>query len=141
MTPCSFDIRDFAPAGVAEEDGWHRMDIRFVVSRETAGSTEATMWRTFFPAGAAHKKHVHTEADEILYGIRGRGAQGIGDKEYLVEPGVAIFIPKGAVHWMRNLSGDEPFEIVGVYAGVGSLEESGYVYVGEIEEADRTLRA
>lgn len=140
MARYRFDIRDFAPAGVAEEDGWHQMDIRFMVTRETAGSARAAWWRTYFAPGGQHRKHIHTECDEILYGIRGRGAQGIGDTEYLVEPGVAIFIPKGAVHWMRNYSDKEPLEIVGVYAGAGDLAESGYVYVGEIDEADWTLR-
>ena len=139
MPRYAVNIEEFAPAGVREEQGWHQMDIRFIVTRETVGSTQAAWWRTVFPPGAAHRKHIHHQSDEILYGICGRGAQGIGDTEVLVEPGVAVFIPKGAVHWMRNLSETEPLEIVGIYAGVGSLEESGYEYVGEICPQDRRL--
>lgn len=140
MARYSFDVEDFAPAGVKKEEGWRKMDIRFIVTRETAGSTDAAWWRTLFPPGAAHEKHIHHECDEILYGICGRGAQGVGDEEHEVRPGVAIFIPKGMVHWMRNLSDTEPLEIVGIYAGVGSLEESGYEFVGDIEETDMKIK-
>ncbi len=134
-----FDVRDFTPAAVTEEEGWHKMDIRFLVTEETAGSGDAAWWRTVFPPGAAHKKHIHHDADEIVYGIRGRGAEGIDDEECLIEPGVAVYIPKGKVHWTRNLSGTEELEVVGIYAGVGSLEASGYEYIGEVQEADKTI--
>jgi hypothetical protein len=43
------------------------------------------------------------------------------------------------VHWFRNLDESEPVEIVGVYAPAGSLEGSGYKYVGEVEDEHRKV--
>ncbi len=35
-------------------------------------------------------------------------------------------VEKGAVHWLRNVSEDEPIEAVGGNLAVGSLDEAGY---------------
>jgi mannose-6-phosphate isomerase-like protein (cupin superfamily) len=136
-----FDIADFAPAGVREEDGWHQMDIRFTVTKDTAGAEQVVFFRTVFPPGtSAHKKHIHTKADEIMYVVRGRAAQGVDDEEFDVPVGCGVYIPMGAVHWTRNMSDTEPMELVGVYTRVGSLEESGYQYIGEVQEKDRQVK-
>ncbi|MFQ5830113.1 MAG: hypothetical protein ACE5JD_13300 [Candidatus Methylomirabilia bacterium] len=42
-------------------------------------------------------------------------------------------------HWTRNLSPTEELELVGTYTEVGSLEDSGYVYDGEVTEKDRKI--
>jgi hypothetical protein len=39
-------------------------------------------------------------------------------------------------HWLVNLGRIEPLEVVGVYVGAGGVEETGYVYTGEVTEAD-----
>jgi len=41
---------------------------------------------------------------------------------------------------MYNLSKTEPLEVIGVYIGAGSVEETGYVYSGDVTEADLTVR-
>ena len=38
-------------------------------------------------------------------------------------------------------SSTEPLEVIGVYTGAGSVEESGYVYTGDVTEADLKLTA
>ncbi len=133
-------IDEVDPAPVKTEDGWRKMDIRFIITEETTGSKEICAWRTVFAPGAAHERHLHTESAEVIYGIRGRGAQGIGDREYELKPGVAMIIPKAEVHWLRNLNKDEPLEIFGVYTNCGSLDGSGYRFVGAIRPADCTLK-
>ena len=132
-------VTEMAPAAVAAKDGWRQMDIRFLINRDNAGAEEACFWRTVFPPGAAHERHAHPRAAEILYVISGTGAAGNEDGEVEVSAGSAIYVPAGAVHWFRNLDEAEPVEVVGVYAPAGSLEDAGYDYVGEITEEHRQL--
>jgi quercetin dioxygenase-like cupin family protein len=127
-------IDEVEPAPVRREDGWRDMDIRFVIRTDNADSSEVCFWRTVFPPGAAHERHYHPHAAEVLYVLRGRGAAGTGEEEHEILPGMAQYIPKGAVHWLRNLDQEEELEIVGCYAPAGNLDEAGYVFVSDITE-------
>jgi quercetin dioxygenase-like cupin family protein len=132
-------VSDVESAPVKLEDGWRDMDIRWIVSETNAGSKEVCFWRTIFPPGAAHERHLHPNAAEVLYVIRGRGAAGTEDEEHEVTPGTVQYIPPGAVHWLRNLDENEELEIVGCYAPAGSLEDAGYEYVSEITDEYRKV--
>src|SRR5947209_5353159 len=116
-------VSEVPPAGVRADAGWQGVDIRWLVSSETAGSKELCFWRTVFPPGAAHTRHIHPNAAEALFVIRGRGAAGTEDEEHEVGAGTAVYVPKGVVHWFRNV-GDEELELVGCYAPAGSLEDA-----------------
>ncbi len=143
MTGPHFQIRvsDVKPAPVQARDGWRDMDIRFLVHRENAGANEVCFWRTVFGPGAAHERHVHPKAAEVLYVVRGRGAAGTGDEEHEIVEGSAQYIPPGAVHWFRNPGESQSVEIVGCYAPAGSLQDAGYVYVGEITAEYRQVKS
>jgi hypothetical protein len=41
---------------------------------------------------------------------------------------------------MCNASKTEPLEVIGVYTGAGSLEETGYAYTGEVTQPDMKVR-
>jgi quercetin dioxygenase-like cupin family protein len=131
--PPVLNYRRVRPAPMRRGAGWAKMDIRFIATDRTMGSRAACFWRTVFPPGAAHHKHLHARADEIFYMIRGRGMHGLGDREYPVRAGDVFYIPRGEVHWMRNVDPRHPVELVGVYVGAPNLRATGYVYVGEIE--------
>jgi quercetin dioxygenase-like cupin family protein len=133
-------VDELEPAGVAREDGWRKMDIRFF-GGAVNGSKNACFFRTIFPPGAAHERHYHPNADEFIYVISGRAALGTEDEEHEVTAGGMDFVPAGKVHWARNLDQNEPVELVGIYVGGGSLEEAGYEYVGEITEEYRKAGA
>ena len=45
-------------------------------------------------------------------------------------------IPKVFEHFMDNLSKTEPLKAIGIYVGAGSVEETGYAYMGDVTEAD-----
>lgn len=124
-------IEEIAPAPVRRDQGWREMDIRFVTESMT-GCGRLGFFRTVFRPGAAHERHFHPNADEFLYVIRGRAAVGAEDEENEATPGTIQIIPAGKVHWLRNLDPEQPVEIVGGYLGVGSLEEAGYEFVGDI---------
>jgi quercetin dioxygenase-like cupin family protein len=132
-------VDEMAPADVTVEEGWRKMDIRFIVSNVSGGSRSVCFWRTVFPPGAAHERHYHPNAEEVLYVLRGRGAAGTEDEEHEVTPGTAQLIPAGCVHWLRNLSETEELEIVGCYAPAAGLEEAGYVFVSQITDEYRQV--
>jgi hypothetical protein len=41
---------------------------------------------------------------------------------------------------MYNLSKTEPLEAIGIYIGAGSVEETGYAYMGDVTETDIKAR-
>jgi quercetin dioxygenase-like cupin family protein len=125
-------VDEIPPAPVPQEKGWRDMDIRFIATRELSGSGAVCLFRTVFPPGAAHEKHVHPNADEFIYVISGRAGAGCEGDEFEVGAGSVQIVPKGRVHWLRNLDPQMPVELVGGYLGVGSLEEAGYEFVGVV---------
>ncbi|HZV49676.1 MAG TPA: cupin domain-containing protein [Candidatus Dormibacteraeota bacterium] len=130
--PLLVHVDEVPSAPVRDEEGWHGLDIRFLVGEERGGVRSACLFRTLFPAGAAHRPHRHPRADEVLYVVRGRATVGAEGEEREVPAGTAQFVPAGAVHWLRN-QGAETVEVVGAYLGVGSLAEAGYEPVPEVE--------
>ena len=68
------------------------------------------------------------------------GLAGAGPDRAEVRGGHVHYIPKGVEHFMHNLSQTEPLEVIGIYVGAGSVEETGYVYTGEVTEADIKAR-
>ena len=130
-------IDDVKPSKMDEKEGWSITDFRMPIGRHT-GSPTALFWAKFMP-GAVHKKHRHENCEELYYVIRGHGLAGAGPDRAEVRGGHVHYIPKGVEHFMHNLSKTEPLEVIGVYIGAGSVEETGYVYTGDVTEADLQL--
>jgi mannose-6-phosphate isomerase-like protein (cupin superfamily) len=126
---------EIQPARVKAEDGWRQLNIKFLLSRETVGCESAVLFKTVFNAAAAHDKHLHHRADELVYVIEGRGRHGQGDEEWDVGPGDSYFIPRGMPHWAYGTDADNPLTLVGVWVGGGSLEDTGYQLVERIGSA------
>ena len=131
-------IDDVKPAQMNAKDGWSITDFRLPIGRHN-GSPTTLFWAKFMP-GAVHKKHRHDHCEELYYVVRGHGLAGAGPDHAEVRGGHVHYIPKGVEHFMHNLSRTEPLEVIGIYAGAGSVEETGYVYTGEVTEADLKSR-
>ncbi|MBI3045223.1 MAG: cupin domain-containing protein [Betaproteobacteria bacterium] len=131
-------IDDVKPVRMSAKDGWSITDFRMPIGRHN-GSPTTLFWAKFMP-GAVHKKHRHESCEEIYYVIRGRGLAGAGPDRAEVRGGHVHYIPKGVEHFFCNLSTTEPLEAIGVYVGAGSVEETGYVYTGEVSETDIKAR-
>jgi mannose-6-phosphate isomerase-like protein (cupin superfamily) len=131
-------IDDVKPAQMNAKDGWSITDFRIPIGRHN-GSPTTLFWAKFMP-GAVHKKHRHDNCEELYYVIRGHGLAGAGPDRAEVRGGHVHYIPKGVEHFMHNLSKSEPLEVIGIYVGAGSVAETGYVYTGEVSEADLALR-
>jgi quercetin dioxygenase-like cupin family protein len=127
-------VSDIAPAPVTADQGWRKMDIRFIVTRDNSGRDSVCVFRTLFEPGAAHEIHTHPGADEFLYVASGRCMLGAGDTEYEAGPGTLQLIPAGKKHWLRNTDPFESVELIGGYTNVGSLEEAGYDFIDHLKD-------
>jgi mannose-6-phosphate isomerase-like protein (cupin superfamily) len=128
------NVEDTPPEKMEEKEGWSITDFRLPISKKNGGTT--TVFRAKFMPGAVHKKHRHDNCEEIYYVISGHGLVGAGDDRAEVRGGHFHFIPKGVEHWAYNLSETEPLEVIGLYIDAGSVEETGYVYTGDVTEED-----
>lgn len=120
-------------------EGWGMSDFRLPIGRHN-GSSSALYWAKLAP-GEAHHKHRLDNCEELYYVISGHGAVGAGADRAEVRGGHVHHIPKGVERFMYNLSKTEPLEVIGVYTGAGSIEEAGYVYTGDITDADLRVAA
>ncbi len=131
-------LDDVPPENMDEGDGWSITDFRLPISKRNGSAT--TLFRARFMPGAVHKKHRHENCEEIYYIISGHALAGAGPDRVEVRGGHFHYIPQGVEHWLHNLSETEPVEAVGIYIGSGSVEDTGYVYMGDVTEADLKAR-
>lgn len=68
------------------------------VIEEEYGAKKIQIVNVKFASGARNRFHTHSNA-QILYVTEGRGIVASKEKEYIVTPGMAIFIPPGEEHW------------------------------------------
>ncbi len=99
-----------------------------LVDKDTAGAEDITFAYCRFEAKTSmHKKHIHKDAEEVIYILSGRGMSGIGDREMEMGKGDTMFVPRGEVHWFHNPF-DEPVEMLFIYTRP-SLKSAGYEVV------------
>ena len=130
----SVNERDIQPARVKRDEGWREMNIKWLLGEETVGLKSGVLFKAVIKAGAAHEKHLHQKADELVYIISGKGRHGLGDEEWDIGPGDAYLNPRGIVHWSYGTDPNDPLTLVGVYLGAGSLEDTGYEFVKRLEK-------
>lgn len=96
-----------------------------LIDESTVGAEDITFGHSKFePHTSIHKKHLHGEAEEIMYILKGRGISGVNDTETEISAGDTVWVPRGAVHWFYNPF-DEPCEFIFIYTRK-SLKDAGY---------------
>ncbi|MBI4192694.1 MAG: cupin domain-containing protein [Betaproteobacteria bacterium] len=130
----SLNERDIQPARVKRDEGWREMNIKWLLGEKTVGIKSAVLFKAVIKAGAAHEKHLHHKADELVYIISGKGRHGLGDEEWDIGPGDAYLNPREIVHWSYGTDQNDPLILVGVYVGAGSLEDTGYEFVEALND-------
>ena len=101
---------------------------------ESVENPQMTMSRVVIPPGARNQRHFHTNCDAGMHILKGRLKMFFGPDydlaEGIAEEGDFVFVPKGIIHGMMNLSDAEPAEIVACYGnGVGHKKDAGTVYM------------
>ena len=109
------------------ERGWHDMDVKWLITKETMGTTKTVVGRTFFPPGSKHALHRHPNAEEWEYIISGEGIKHVGKDSIVMRAGDLVFCPQNEYHGLENPAGNtEPLVTIWGYCGAGSLEDAGY---------------
>lgn len=112
------------------KNGWSITDFRLPFS--TKNNSDSAVFHATFLSGAVHRKHIHENCDEYYYVVSGEGLAGAGEERDVVRGGHFHYIPRGVEHWLVNTSKEQPLIVVGIYVGAGSVEETGYIYTGDV---------
>jgi uncharacterized RmlC-like cupin family protein len=110
---------------LTEDEGWIRMLVQFVISKENGGASKLAFGRTVLPPGARHDVHRHFGVDEAVYVQSGRGVIRNGDDQLPVSEGDVLFSPQGVWHGIWNNS-DEETVLIWAWGGASSIEAAGY---------------
>jgi quercetin dioxygenase-like cupin family protein len=118
-----------ADTSLKEQEGWHRMDVRWLITGESVGSKMTVVGRTTMPPGvkAQHAWHRHPNAEEWELVIQGLGVKHVGEESFYIRPGDVAFVPRDAYHGLENASETETLVTVWGYCGACSLEQAGYI--------------
>ncbi len=108
------------------DEGWVDMEVRWLITNETIGSTQTVVGRTMLKPGSKHDIHRHANAEEWEYIISGSAIKHVGDDRVDLTAGDVVFVPAGVFHGLENASNSEPLVTVWGYSGAASLEEAGY---------------
>ena len=112
-----------------EERGWHRMDVRWLVTGQNMDSKQTVVGRTIMPPGvkSQHAIHRHPNAEEWEYITSGVARKHVGDETFVLRAGELAFIPRNVYHGLENASDTEALVTLWGYCGASSLEEAGYI--------------
>jgi len=78
--------------------------IKIVFTPETANTKNLIFDIGNFRPGDGLKTHLHPESEEVYYVTNGTGTVYVGKEkeEVQIEPGMAIYIPPGVAHGIKN---------------------------------------
>jgi quercetin dioxygenase-like cupin family protein len=112
-----------------EERGWHKMDVRWLVTGKNTDSKQTVVGRTIMPPGvkSRHAIHRHPNAEEWEYIVSGVARKQVGNDTFVLRAGELAFIPRNVYHGLENASDTEPLVTLWGYCGASSLEEAGYI--------------
>ena len=113
-----------------ESTGWDNMVVRWIVTKDTVGSTDHVVGMTVFPPGSRHHFHRHPNAEEAQYIISGSGIARLGDVDIQQREGDTVFVPRNEIHGFWN-NADTDCVMIWTYGGAASLEDAGFVRVDD----------
>jgi quercetin dioxygenase-like cupin family protein len=125
-------------AGIPER-GWIDMDVRWLVTKDSVGSSQTVFGITYFPPGSRHEVHRHPNVEEVEYLISGSGIAYVDDDAIALGAGEAVFVPRNAYHGFENDS-DAEAVMAWCYSGAPSLEDAGFVTQQEDRAASQLGR-
>jgi mannose-6-phosphate isomerase-like protein (cupin superfamily) len=96
-----------------------------IIDKERVGAEDITFaYCRFDGKMSLHKKHIHQDAEEIMYILSGQGIGGVKDQQFEMKKGDTAWVPRGSVHWFYNPF-EEPCEMLFVYTR-SALQSAGY---------------
>ena len=96
--------------------------LRWVVTQENTGAQHCTMAVIrVAPGSRVRPAHSHPNGEEIIYILNGHGRVLLDGEVQAVKAGCAVLFPKGKIHMLENLSGEE-MKVACFFAPPTSLE-------------------
>jgi oxalate decarboxylase/phosphoglucose isomerase-like protein (cupin superfamily) len=93
--------------------------IKWLVTPDTVTDATSSFGEVVINPEKGHERHVHPDADEVLYVIEGTGRQTVGDApEFDIAAGDAIWVAKGSMHSTFN-TGWKPLRLIATYTPGG----------------------
>ena len=110
------------------------LTIGLGIDSKTVGMPiKMSMARVVIPTRGRNQRHYHINTDTGFHLLKGRLKWFLGPdhemEEVIVEAGDFIFVPRGEIHGLINLSNTEPAEAVATANSAGSTEEGGTMYM------------
>jgi quercetin dioxygenase-like cupin family protein len=105
----------FVSAAEAREVPLAHCMLRWLCQGDFSDLAGLAFGEATFPVGGGHGPHRHPNAEEILYVLRGRAMQGVGDQERELHPGDVALVRRDEIHWTRS-SGDEPLVLLVLFS-------------------------
>jgi quercetin dioxygenase-like cupin family protein len=126
VKPYRTNLRDVPLVeGLSPREGWIDMQVQFLIDEKTTGSEAFVLGWTVLPPGARHDRHRHSNAEEFLLVLKGRGLIYTDEGDEPADEGDVVFTQRGHWHGFNNTS-DEEVTLVWGWSGAGSLESAGY---------------
>ena len=98
-------------------------DTNYLISPDDEGceSRRLTLGHTIiYPTGTT-TGHSHDDMEEVYYVVMGKGTMVVGEDEYEIEQGDALYVPPGVFHTTRQ-AGNLPLIVVWVTGKIDPLE-------------------
>jgi quercetin dioxygenase-like cupin family protein len=74
----------------------------------------------FEPGTGRAVDHIHANEDHVFYILSGRATSKVGDEVHSLEPGDALWVPKGEIHNF-DVVGGETFRVIAIFSPPRSL--------------------
>jgi len=97
-------------------------DTYFLIDPEDSPSKNLKMGFTIIYAEGKTTGHSHKQHEEVYYVIQGKGKMVVGDTEYDIKSGDALYVPFGLFHTTYN-TGIFPLQLLWITTKDVSIEE------------------
>ncbi len=78
-------------------------EIRDLINGKIVGTRSISLRITdVLPGEVCSPGHIHTECEEVIFILSGKGEIKIGEEIFPMKPGDAIYLPTGVGHLIRN---------------------------------------
>jgi len=94
------------------------LEIRILLDLEGTAAAHAGLTLVSGDASARIERHLHDEADEVLYVEEGEGTMVVGTERIPVLPGSVLYLPHGVEHAFEP-AGTAPLRMLQLYAPSG----------------------
>ena len=99
-------------------------DTYYLINPTTPGceSRRLTLGQsTIYPTGTT-TGHSHTDMEEVYYVVSGTGIMVVGEEEYEIHQGDALYVPPGVFHTTKQ-SGNAPLVVIWVTCRLDPSEQ------------------